>query len=137
MHKEKIATQREITRKLELENAITTAGVINRAELTKGFAELADALVGTVMNSDLPRSAKENFLNNLASWPKGLHAIKAGSLVVTRRVPSAKARNVSLCRNRLSGCYWLPGLAVGDGVAAGCGASFCRACIRGSSAGLT
>ena len=97
MHKEKIATQREITRKLELENAITTAGVINRAELTKGFAELADALVGTVMNSDLPRSAKENFLNNLASWPKGLHAIKAGSLVVTGRVPSAKARNVSLC----------------------------------------
>src|SRR6516165_2393675 len=75
MHKEKIATQREITRKLELENAITTAGVINRPELTKGFAELADALVGTVMNSDLPRSAKENFLNNLASWPLTLEGV--------------------------------------------------------------
>jgi hypothetical protein len=44
LHLEKIRTQRALARKLELENAITTASVLNRAELEKGFAQLADAL---------------------------------------------------------------------------------------------
>jgi hypothetical protein len=83
MHKEKIATQREITRKLELENAITTASVLNRAELAKGFAELAEALAGTAMNSDLPRSAKKNSLNNLTSWPPILEGVARNQ----RRLP--------------------------------------------------
>ena len=64
MHKEKIRTQREITERYMLENQITRAEALNRAELEKVIVELADALSGAVMNSDLPRSAKENFLNN-------------------------------------------------------------------------
>jgi hypothetical protein len=55
MYKAKLATQHELTRKLELENAITTASVVNRAELERVFAELADALVGVVKNSNLDR----------------------------------------------------------------------------------
>jgi hypothetical protein len=60
---------------LELENAITTGSILNRAELAKTFAELADALQQSVLNSDLPRSAKENFLHNLSSWPLRLETI--------------------------------------------------------------
>jgi hypothetical protein len=69
MDVEKLATQKELRRKLELENAITTGSVLDRAALSKGFAQLADALSGAVMNSDLPRLAKENFLTNLSGWP--------------------------------------------------------------------
>lgn len=69
MHVEKIRTQHELARKLELENAATTASVVDRAELEKGFAQLADALVGVVKNSNLDRRSKEDFLHNLASWP--------------------------------------------------------------------
>jgi hypothetical protein len=68
MHVEKLATQREITRKLELENAITTASVLNRAALQEGFTQLADSLVQVVMSSPLPRKTREDFLRNLSSW---------------------------------------------------------------------
>jgi hypothetical protein len=49
MHQEKIASQKEIRKRYALENQITTASVLNRAELAKGFAAIADALLGTVM----------------------------------------------------------------------------------------
>jgi hypothetical protein len=75
MDVEKLATQKEIRRKLELENAVTEGTVLNRAALSKGFAELADALQQTVINSSLPREAQENFLHNLSSWPVILEGI--------------------------------------------------------------
>jgi hypothetical protein len=37
LHREKIRTQRALSKKLELENAITTASVLNRAELRESF----------------------------------------------------------------------------------------------------
>ena len=43
MDVEKLATQKEVRRKLELENAITTGSVLNRAELEKVMAAIADA----------------------------------------------------------------------------------------------
>jgi hypothetical protein len=69
MHLEKIRTQRELARKLELENAITTARVLNRAELEKVFSQLADALQQVVRNSDLDWRSQDDFLHNLATWP--------------------------------------------------------------------
>ena len=51
------------------------ASVLNRVELSKGFAELADPLQQAIASSDLPRSAKENFLNNLSSWPLILESV--------------------------------------------------------------
>jgi hypothetical protein len=50
MHIEKLATQRELRRKLELENAITVGSVLNRAELMKGLAAIADAFASRVMS---------------------------------------------------------------------------------------
>jgi hypothetical protein len=39
----------------ELENAITTAGVLNRAELERAFSQLADAPQQAVYGSNLRR----------------------------------------------------------------------------------
>jgi hypothetical protein len=61
MHQEKIATQKEIRKRYTLENSITEASVLNRAELAKGFAALADSLVSAVMSSDMNRSARKIF----------------------------------------------------------------------------
>ena len=36
LHREKVRTQRALAQKVELENAITTASVLNRADLEKG-----------------------------------------------------------------------------------------------------
>src|SRR6516165_1941565 len=69
MHVEKLKTQYQITERYRLENAITKANVLNRAELTRVFTELADALLQVVMSSELSRPAKEDFLKNLAGWP--------------------------------------------------------------------
>jgi hypothetical protein len=70
LHIEKLKTQREITRKLPLENAITTGSVLNRAELAKAFAMIADAISSRIMSCQtLPRSAREDILKDLSSWP--------------------------------------------------------------------
>jgi hypothetical protein len=70
MHIEKLATQREVRRKLELENAITEASVLNRAALSAGFAALADAMKSRIMtDAALSRETKKDILRDLASWP--------------------------------------------------------------------
>jgi hypothetical protein len=69
LHVEKLKTRREITRKLELENAVTKASVLRRSEVAKGLAQVADAMVSRIMVSDLSRSAKEDLLKDLASIP--------------------------------------------------------------------
>ena len=66
-------TQREITRKLALENAITTGSVLNRAELEKVFA---DAFASRVMSvQGLSRQEKEDLLKDLSSWPLALEDV--------------------------------------------------------------
>jgi len=69
MDVEKLATHKELRRKLELENAITTGSVLNRAELAKGLAAIADAMVSRIMASELSRSAKQDLLTELSSIP--------------------------------------------------------------------
>ena len=66
---EKLATQKELRRKLELENAVTTGRVLDRLELEKGLAQVADALVSRIMVSELSRLAKEDLLKDLAGIP--------------------------------------------------------------------
>jgi len=69
-------TQREITRKLALENAITTGSVLNRAELEKVFAAIANALASRVMSvQGLSRQEKEDLLKDLSSWPLALEDV--------------------------------------------------------------
>jgi hypothetical protein len=64
---EKLATQRQLTKKYELENAITEASVLHRKSLEAGFAALADALKSAVKTSNLDRASQDTFLKNLAS----------------------------------------------------------------------
>jgi hypothetical protein len=53
-----------------LENAITAASVLNRAELEKGLAAIADAFVSRLMAAqEVPRHVKEDLLKDLSSWP--------------------------------------------------------------------
>jgi hypothetical protein len=58
-----------LTKKYELENAITEGGFVNRVELMKGFAALADAMVSRIMSSNVGRAVKEDLLNDLSTVP--------------------------------------------------------------------
>ena len=66
---EKLATQRQLTRKLEFENAITEASVLDRKSLESGFAAPAAAMVHRIMASEVPRETKEDLLGELATIP--------------------------------------------------------------------
>ena len=66
---ERLRKERQLTKKYELENAITEASVLNRSELMKGLAGIADAMVSRIMSSALSREAKEDLLRDLAGIP--------------------------------------------------------------------
>jgi hypothetical protein len=77
LSEEKLRTQRQITRKLELENAITTGSVLDRQALSKAFAAIADAFVSRVMSvQGLTRQEKEDLLKDLSSWPLALQEVE-------------------------------------------------------------
>jgi hypothetical protein len=76
LSEEKLRTQRQLTRKLELDNAITEASVLDRAELQRVFAAIADAFVSRVMSvQGLSRQEKEDLLKDLSSWPLVLQGV--------------------------------------------------------------
>jgi hypothetical protein len=76
MHRERLATQRQITERITLENQITRAEVLNQAELAKGFAAIVDAFVSRVMvDRELSRTAKEDLLKDPSSWPLVLEQV--------------------------------------------------------------
>jgi hypothetical protein len=58
LSEEKLATQRPLTRKYELENSIVEASVLNKAALEAGFSQFADAMVHRIAASELSREAK-------------------------------------------------------------------------------
>ena len=64
---EKLLTQRELRKKLELENSITTSSVLNRAALSTAFFAIADAMTHRIMASSLTRHEKEDSLLDLSS----------------------------------------------------------------------
>ena len=69
LSEEKLATQRQLTRRYELDNQIVEASVLNRAELEKVLAQVADAIKSRIMSSQLSREIKEDVLRDLASVP--------------------------------------------------------------------
>jgi hypothetical protein len=75
MHVEKLATQRELTKKLSLENQIVEASVLDRAALAAGFAALADAISSRIMVSGLTRDEKTDLLKELSSVPLVLDSV--------------------------------------------------------------
>jgi hypothetical protein len=69
LSEEKLATQRQLTRKYQLENAITEASVLDKAALSQGFAQVADAISARIMSSELSREAKADLLRDLSTIP--------------------------------------------------------------------
>jgi hypothetical protein len=73
LSEEKLRTQRQLTRKLELENAITEGNVLNRQALSKTFALIADAISTRIMSAtEIPRSVREDLLREISTWPLAL-----------------------------------------------------------------
>ena len=66
---ERLRKERELTRKYSLENEVVEASLLNRSEVMKGLAAVADAMTSRIMASDVSRSVKEDLLNDLASLP--------------------------------------------------------------------
>jgi hypothetical protein len=69
LHQEKVRTQKELADRYGLENAITRAEVLNRAEVERIFATIADAIKTRIMSSGLSRHEKEDILKDIASFP--------------------------------------------------------------------
>jgi hypothetical protein len=69
LHVEKVRYQRALAERVELENSVAKANLLDRASIMQGLAALADALVSAVKTSNLDRPSQETFLQNLATWP--------------------------------------------------------------------
>jgi hypothetical protein len=83
---EKLLTQRQLRKKLELENAITEASVLNRAELAARLAAVADGMMARIRaTSGLNRHEQDDLLNELASVPVVLNDVAARQSRLPRR----------------------------------------------------
>jgi hypothetical protein len=69
MHQEKLATQKELTKRYRLDNEITEGNALNRAELSRCLATVAASMVSRINSANVPRSTKEDLLRELASIP--------------------------------------------------------------------
>ena len=69
LHNEKVRKERELVRRYSLENQITEGAFLNRSELMKGLAMVADAMTSRIMAADIPRSVKEDLLSELSTVP--------------------------------------------------------------------
>ena len=85
LHQEKVRTQKELADRYALENQITRAEVLNRAEVERVFAAIADAMVSRIMASGVPRSVKEDLLKELASIPLVLKDVAHSQSRLPRR----------------------------------------------------
>ena len=77
MSVEKLLTQRQLRKRLELENAITEATVLDRSALATRFATIADAMVHRIMASELSRPAKDDLLRELSEIPVTISDVAA------------------------------------------------------------
>jgi hypothetical protein len=72
---ERLRKGRELTRKYSLENEIVEGNLLDRSALARVFATIADAISARIMSSELSRSAKEDILKDLSSWPLALEEV--------------------------------------------------------------
>ena|SRR5215472_2871457 len=92
MHQEKLKTQRELTRKHALANAVAEASLLDRAALSAAFATLADGIVARIMSAtELPREVREDILRDIASWPLALDEVGARQTRLPRRRNGARS----------------------------------------------
>ena len=86
LHQEKVRTQKELADRYMLENQITRAEVLNRAEVERIFATIADAIKTRIMSSNLSRHEKEDILKDIAALPIVLKEVAHGQ----SRLPRAR-----------------------------------------------
>jgi hypothetical protein len=72
---ERLRKERELTRPYQLENESTEATVVNRSELAKGLAAIAEAMTSRIMSANVEPSVKEALLNDLAGVPLTLREV--------------------------------------------------------------
>jgi hypothetical protein len=91
---EKLATQRQLTRRYELDNSIVEASVVNKAELMKVLSAVADAMVARVMaHTELSREVREDFLRDVSSIPLILEDVAKRQSKLPRSNGQAAAGN--------------------------------------------
>jgi len=62
--------QNEAAEKLRIENEASRGELLNRRELARAFEQIADAMITRIMScTELPRTAREDLLRELASVP--------------------------------------------------------------------
>ena len=69
LHGQRVQKERELVRRYTLENQITEGAFLNRSELMRGLAMIADAMTSRIMSANIPRNAKEDILTDLAGIP--------------------------------------------------------------------
>jgi hypothetical protein len=69
LHVEKIRYQRACAEKVELENSVAKAELLDKRELTTSFAALADAMTCIITTSGLNREEQQSLQRELASIP--------------------------------------------------------------------
>jgi hypothetical protein len=86
LRSEKPRKERELVRKYQLENAITEAGVLNRAELSRVLAVIAEAISTRIMSAtEIPRNVREDVLREIATWPLALEEVADRQTRLPRR----------------------------------------------------
>jgi hypothetical protein len=95
MDVEKLATQKALRRKLQLENEITEANVLNRSEVTRVFSAIADAIASRIMTSEMSRAAKEDLLKDISNIPVVLDGVAARQ----SRLPHRNGKHVEEAAN--------------------------------------
>jgi hypothetical protein len=70
---EKLKTQKQMTERLRLENALTRGELLRKSEVAKAFAVIADAISTRIMSAtELPRTVREDLLREISTWPLAL-----------------------------------------------------------------
>jgi hypothetical protein len=87
LHSEKILTQRQLTRRYELNNRIVEGTVVDRAELLRLFAGVADAMTSRIEASSLTREEKTDLRRDLSSIRPGIDGIAKRQSKLPRNGP--------------------------------------------------
>jgi hypothetical protein len=96
---EKLATQKQLTRKYEIANAIAEASVLDRAELSRVLGVIADAVSTRIMSAtEIPREVREDVLREIATWPLALEEVSHKQSALPRRRRNGATADVS-CRD--------------------------------------
>jgi hypothetical protein len=97
MEVEKLATQREIRRKLELENEITTGSFVNKDAIMAGLGQVAAAMVSIIATSGLSKDAQESLQRELA----GIEIVVEDAACAQTKLPR-RSRNGQTPENEAS-----------------------------------